>query len=82
MTTVSFDDQTAPSIDELIQMAQKEPTAIVSNGQEVVMLPKDIFDKIWEIAEDTYWIEEAKKGSEEGYLSEKESEAFLQELDV
>lgn len=64
----------------VIDEAQSEPVLIEKNGRPYAMvLSKKEYDTL-RAMEDAYWIREAEKGSKSGYLSNKESESFLQEL--
>jgi antitoxin Phd len=64
----------------LIDAAQLEPVLIEKNGKPYVfVLSKKEYDSLMAI-EDAYWLREAEEGKKSGYLSNEESESFLQGL--
>lgn len=60
---------------------QHGPLSLKHYGEEVgVIMSRKHFQEILDALGDKYWGEKALKAEEEGYLGEKESETFLNDL--
>jgi prevent-host-death family protein len=65
------------NFDAILDLAQKTPVKIERDGHPVaVIVPYGQFEYI----EDAWWAIQAQEASEEGFLSQKESEDFLAEV--
>jgi len=60
-------------------MAAKEPVTITKYGRpDKVLIDAKEFEAL-QAMEDAYWLDEARKGRESGYLGVEESERMLEE---
>ena len=65
---------------KLLDTARRESVSIDKQGRSVaVILSKEEFERLSEI-EDSFWALRAEAAKTEGFLSEEESERFLDEL--
>jgi len=69
--------------DQILESAMIEPIAIEKNGRKVVvMMSMSEYQRLLEI-EDRYWGELALKAIKDGFLTEKETKAWIErKLDV
>ncbi len=64
----------------LLDMAQKAPVGIEKHGRLItVVVSYEDFER-YQLLEDQLWVLEAKSAEEQGYLSPKESDDFLESL--
>jgi prevent-host-death family protein len=65
---------------KLLDTARRESVAIEKQGRAVaVILSREEFERLSEI-EDNLWVLKANAAKNEGFLSEEESDKFLDEL--
>ncbi|MFM8453681.1 MAG: type II toxin-antitoxin system Phd/YefM family antitoxin [Gammaproteobacteria bacterium] len=65
---------------QLLDSAQKEPVSIQKKGRSVaVLLSNEEYERL-EHAEDLYWVLRSEQDSQSGFLSEKESQEFLDSI--
>lgn len=65
---------------EVLDTARSETVMVTRHSKpEAAVISVERLAEL-EAFEDRYWLEEARKGRESGYLGPEESEAFLQEM--